>query len=507
MFCQNCKTPFQVVPIPEGKQKFCKKCGHFIYKKENNSIIIFHVDEVSNETSDEVELRESINREKELRNKEQLERKQKEEEFRLRVQQERLLIQKEEQRIKEEQEKLFQLQLEEQNKIQKEKEIQEKLLQLEAENAAKIRLEKIEQERLFQIKQEEQTKIQVEKQEREKNLQQELETQRNILKQKEEQEKLLQLELDKQKSLREKLLLEQLEKEKEEIQRIEKVLKEREEKIRLENERIENEKTKLAVAETERLKKEQQFKLEKEKETARINLHAEQKPNRTILVQPNKNNWKKYALPLVAGILITLTFMFLKNKISSFSNSIKSKTVLASADTNASQIDQTYNLDTALLDQLKTNLIGREILSWNTIKQEDLKNITILSGTKSQDNTLYNVAVNLEDKSKTKAVAELSMYYNKIILENIETSKITYNNIAPVNAWFSFAPIENCTISVNTNNNPIQLKFCKDCSITKMVSTKDAPQEIENTSTIFIRSDNKYDAIVEFSYAPIKLNQ
>ena len=40
MFCKNCNTPFEIIPIDEGKSKYCKKCGKLIYKKENDTIHI-----------------------------------------------------------------------------------------------------------------------------------------------------------------------------------------------------------------------------------------------------------------------------------------------------------------------------------------------------------------------------------------------------------------------------------------------------------------------------------
>ena len=123
MFCKNCNTPFEIIPIDEGKSKYCKKCGKLIYKKENDAILIYQPEIIAAKQDDEeLEIRELIIREKELRYKEQVERKQKEQEFRERLDQIRLLKEKEEQekkrKEKEEQERLFQLQLEEEKRIQ-----------------------------------------------------------------------------------------------------------------------------------------------------------------------------------------------------------------------------------------------------------------------------------------------------------------------------------------------------------------------------------------------------
>jgi len=441
MFCSYCNTPFEILPIAEGKNKYCKKCGHLIYKKENNSIII-HAAELIVKPDEELELRERINREKEIRYKEQLERKQKEQEHRVRLEQERSLKEQEEQKRKQQ--------------------------------------EKEELERLFQLQ---------------------LEQQKNLQKEKEDQERLLQVQLEAEKNLKEQVLQEQLASEKQERLRLELELADREQKIKTEKDNLEKVK---AAAERERFEKEKQ--LIAEKESVRIQLPSGNEKSKTILIQPTYNNWSRYALPLLAGVLLTLTFFYFKDKISAISKSVKTNKVLASTDTNTS-IKQILNTDTALLDQLRTNLIGKEILSWKTIKPNEITSLTILSANNQEDAHQYSVSVDLDDNSNTKATAELDLSYNKIILDKVETTKIIYKNIAPVNAWFSFEPIANCTISINTNNNPIQLKFCDDCSITKIVSTANSPQQIESASNIYIKSDNKYEAVVEFSYVPIHTNQ
>jgi len=436
MFCSYCNTPFEILPIAEGKNKYCKKCGHLIYKKENNSIII-HAAELIVKPDEELELRERINREKEIRYKEQLERKQKEQEHRVRLEQERSLKEQEEQKRKQE--------------------------------------EKEELERLFQLQ---------------------LEQQKNLQKEKKEQERLLQVQLEAEKNLKEQVLQEQLASEKQERLRLELELADREQKIKTEKDNLERVK---AAAEKEK-------QLISEKESVRIQLPSGNEKSKTILIQPTYNNWSRYALPLLAGVLLTLTFFYFKDKISAISKSVKTNKVLASTDTNTS-IKQLLNTDTTLLDQLRTNLIGKEILSWKTIKPNEITSLIILSANNQEDAHQYSVSIDLDDNSNTKATAELDLSYNKIILDKVETTKIIYKNIAPVNAWFSFEPISNCTISINTNNNPIQLKFCDDCSITKIVSTANSPQQIESAYNIYIKSDNKYEAVVEFSYVPIHTNQ
>ena len=100
MLCSRCNTPFDILPIEEGKSKYCRNCGTLIYRKENNSIIIYNPEEAPAKQEEELDLRERIIREKEIRYKEQLERKEKEKEFREKLEQERLLRDKEEQQRK-----------------------------------------------------------------------------------------------------------------------------------------------------------------------------------------------------------------------------------------------------------------------------------------------------------------------------------------------------------------------------------------------------------------------
>jgi hypothetical protein len=143
------------------------------------------------------------------------------------------------------------------------------------------------------------------------------------------------------------------------------------------------------------------------------------------------------------------------------SHTIADSTVIATT-TNISETDS------ALIEQIKSDLIGKEVLSWNAIKPKEIKELTISSVSEIDKNSNYIIAVQLDDNAGTKAITELLLSYNKIILANVTTTKITYKNTAPTNAWFSFEPIANCRILVNTNNNPIQLKTCDNCEVQKI---------------------------------------
>ena len=479
MFCKNCNTPFEIIPIDEGKSKYCKKCGKLIYKKENDAILIYQPEIMATKQDDEeLEIRELIIREKELRYKEQVERKQKEQEFRERLDQIRLLKEKEEQekkrKEKEEQERLFQLQLEE------EKRIQDNLIKTQLENE-RLERERLEKELLVQeqIKQQQAERERIEK---EVKLQEKL-------KNEQQQREQLEKELQHQAQLKQ----EQLAKEKQEREALQLAF---EQKLKLEKEKLEQERIEL-------IKKEKEFF--QNKETAQLLFASEQTATKNVLtknIQSPVNRRIKYIALLFAGIFLATAFMYLKNKISILSKKKTNTISLASVDSNAATNNFDYNSDTVLLEQLRTNLIDRDILSWNKIKENDIKNITILSANENDVNSQYRIAVNLAD-GITKATAELNLSYNKIILNKIETTKITYTNIAPINAWFCFEPVPACSISVNTFNNPIQLKTCATCKPTSITSTDQSALSVENTEHIYIKSGNSKNESVEFTYTPI----
>ncbi|MBK8352527.1 MAG: hypothetical protein IPL21_12855 [Saprospirales bacterium] len=86
----------------------------------------------------------------------------------------------------------------------------------------------------------------------------------------------------------------------------------------------------------------------------------------------------------------------------------------------------TNTTDTALIDQLKADLIGKEVLSWNAIKSKEIKELAISSVSELDNSSNYIVIVQLDDNAGTKAISELKLSYNKIILTNVSTNKITY---------------------------------------------------------------------------------
>ena len=465
MYCSHCNTPFTIVSIEEGKSKFCENCGEVIYKNENGVIVTFQPEEVLVKQDNEQELRERINREKETRFKEQLERKEKEKEFRERLELERQIQEQEElerkRKEKEEQERLFLLQLEE------EKRLKERLLQIQQEKD-RLELERYEHELV----------------EREQKLREQ------IVKEEEEKIKLAVAE-------KELVYLQQLEAEKKKRERLE--------NERLERERLERDllvskaaATTTQVSEVHETAKEEikPIKLA----TTATTLFTEVEQPVVVTEASSKKRWFVFIAFLVAAGLLTL--FLIRDKLPFVAK--KSDAVATATATPFSEIDvAAKSNDSLFMQQLKTDLNGKEVLSWNPVKPEEISALTLISGKENGQQTIYEAVLHLEDNTATKAKATIFLNYTNAVLTSVETAKITYVNIAPVRAWFSFAPVPNCSISVNTNNNPIQLKTCDSCAVRKLVSDNNNPVVIDNAEQISIKSDNKYDALIEFTYVPL----
>ena len=523
MYCSHCNTPFTIVSIEEGKSKFCENCGEVIYKNENGVIVTFQPEEVLVKQDNEQELRERINREKETRFKEQLERKEKEKEFRERLELERQIQEQEElerkRKEKEEQERLFLLQLEE------EKRLKERLLQIQQEKD-RLELERYEHELVEreqklreQIVKEEEEKIKLAVAEKELVYLQQLEAEKkkrerleNELAQFEKQRAALEEKLALEKKhfeLSEKVRLAQ---EQERLSFLEKERKIKENLLlaQLENERLERERlerdllvskaaaTTTQVSEVHEIVKEEikPIKLA----TTATTLFTEVEQPVVVTEASSKKRWFVFIAFLVAAGLLTL--FLIRDKLPFVAK--KSDAVATATATPFSEIDvAAKSTDSLFMQQLKTDLNGKEVLSWNPVKPEEITELTLISGKENGQQTIYEAVLHLEDNTATKAKATIFLNYTNAVLTSVETAKITYVNIAPVRAWFSFAPVPDCSISVNTNNNPIQLKTCDSCAVRKLVSDNNNPLVIDNAQQISIKSDNKYDAQIEFTYVPL----
>ncbi len=442
MFCSNCGTQYDIVPIENGKSKFCRNCGNLLYKNENGTNIFSQL--VVIPSNDEISKQQEIEAEK-LRQVEILKQKQKEADL-------------EQQRL---------LEIQRQKDIALEKQRQLELQQKEA--AEKDRLRQLEILKQQQEEFEKQKAAALEKQKQEEILK----NQAAILAEKNRKEKEIELQKQKEIEEREAKKLDELNKQEEaEIE------KKRQEQINVEISKSSN-----------------VLNAESESDNVSASIKTEEKKSKKALY---------FIVPiLLIAVICSIAYFVFPEKIKSLFNS----SPIATTDSSSVASTKTITIntkDTALIEQIKADLIGKEVLSWNAIKPNEIKELTILSVTEIDKNSNYVVTVQLDDNAGTKAITELKLSYNKIILDNITTNKITYKNTAPTNAWFSFEPILNCSILVNTNNNPIQLKTCENCPIQKINTTaENALKLATQPTTIFISSDTKYEAEIDFTYIPL----
>lgn len=449
MFCNNCGTEFEVTKIDNGKNRFCRSCGSLLYKNQNGQLIDSEGKPFINAAIDKNVEKLSID-----------------EEHQKLLEQERL--------IKERQNQLLNQKREQELREQKERErIEQELLQ------------KARQEQLIKDQQEQEGK-EAERKEKERLLQ--------LQREQEEKERLLREKIEKE--IREKIQREQAEKE-----RLERELKEKLERERIERELREAEEKKKAaqlLVEKEAAEKRQAEQSELEKAATAATLQTE---------QPSGGTFRKFLLfvllPLLAaGILAGATYLLFPQQIKAALGINVSEAKVAEV-TNTTEDTATDN--TAIIEQLKTALTGKEVLSWGPIKADEIKELTIQSQQAETGNPSYVVELNLDDNAGTKAVAELDVSYTNNTIDKATTNKISYKNTAPVNAWFSFAPLKNCTILVNTNGNPIKLKGCQNCPSVSLNTSAEQPEKLINhPETIFIQSGSATETTVDFTYVPIK---
>ncbi|HUM50356.1 MAG TPA: hypothetical protein PK431_01025 [Chitinophagales bacterium] len=447
MFCNNCGAQYDVLPIENGKSKFCTNCGNLLYKNENGANV-FNNTTISTQNVD-IQKRQDA----------EMERQKQEQIFKHR----QLEIQQKQQEAELEQQRQFE--------IKRQKDLEDEKQRLhELEQQKQAALERKQQEELL------------------KQRQLELEKQKQA-----ELEKIREEEILKQQAA---FLAEKVSKEKELALQKQKEIEEREAKKH-------EELNKQKEAEIERKRQEQiEANILKSSDASNASNEIENE-NKSVKTEEKKSNKTLYfIIPiLLLAIISALSYFIFPEKIKALfgsSHTIADSTVIATT-TNISETDS------ALIEQIKSDLIGKEVLSWNAIKPKEIKELTISSVSEIDKNSNYIIAVQLDDNAGTKAITELLLSYNKIILANVTTTKITYKNTAPTNAWFSFEPIANCRILVNTNNNPIQLKTCDNCEVQKInTNAENALKLVTQPTKIFISSDTKSDAEVDFTYIPTK---
>lgn len=447
MHCTNCNTEYEITPLEKGKSRFCRSCGTLLYKNEDGNL-----DFSANLAPPIPPIPNQVNKTPDP------------------IEQERLEIE----RLEKEQQAL-----EDQKRILREK--QEILLREKQER------ERIERERLEAIrKQQERERQEAERKEKERLLQ--------LQREQEEKERLLREKIEKE--IREKIQREQAEKE-----RLERELKEKLERERIERELREAEEKKKAaqlLVEKEAAERRQAEQSELEKAATAATLQTE---------QLSGGAFRKFLLfvllPLLAaGILAGATYLLFPQQIKAALGITASE---AKTTETVSTPENTTSDNSAIIEQLKTALTGKEVLSWGPIKSEEIKELTIQSQQAENGNPSYVVELNLDDNAGTKAAAELDVSYTNNTIDKATTNKISYKNTAPVNAWFSFAPLKNCTILVNTNGNPIKLKGCQNCPSVSLNTSAEQPEKLINhPETIFIQSGSATETTVDFTYVPVK---
>ena len=121
MFCNNCGTQYDVIPVETGKNKFCRSCGIVLYKNENGKMVF-------NAEPENIDLLKQQEAEKERLKQEQI----------LKQRQQEIQLQKDA----------------EAEKIRQEQIIKQRQLEIQRENeleAQRQHLAKIEQQRQLEL--------------------------------------------------------------------------------------------------------------------------------------------------------------------------------------------------------------------------------------------------------------------------------------------------------------------------------------------------------------------
>lgn len=484
MFCNNCKTPFDLVAIDTGKSKFCRSCGSVLYRNINGTIVF---EAGSPATTNTFDLQKNTDANAERQRQEMILKQRQAE-----IEQQR---QADAGRLKQEQ-------------LTRQRE--EELERQKQADAERLRQEQLIAQRNAEIEKQKQAELQRQQQiEAERKRQEEIEKQKQIEQQRkrEEEERIKQAELEKQRlaALQRQQEIEAEKKRQEEAdkKRVDELVKQHLLELEQQRKREEEERMKLAEAEKEAEIKQQQEaeKKRQEEEALKQQIAEEQRKQEE---EENANPKKKsrrilyFAIPLlITGAAVLLTYLFYPEKIKALLPASSAKTDTLVADV------QTLNSDVKLTEHFKNSLSGKDILSWQGIKPDEIKSVNIKSETETAGNSSYIIDVRLEDNGGTKADAELQLNYNGIVLADVITKKITYYNTAPVNAWFSFKPVPDCNIFINTGDKSIQLKSCENCSIKKLKTPVEQDYQLDmSPDTIFVTSEENQPAEVAFIYIP-----
>jgi hypothetical protein len=443
MICNNCKTHFDLVTIDAGKSKFCRNCGSVLYKNLNGTIVF--------ESGVPV-----VDNQFDLQKKADAER----------LRQEIVLKQR-------------QLEIEQLKKVEADRIKQEQLLLQRQAEIDRENEKEAERQRFAKIEQQ----IEQEKQQQAEKLRQELlikERQLELQRQREaeesrmaEIEKLKAIELEKQQQI---------------------LLQKQAEQVRLDKELKELELKKQKELELEQLREKEQIIIEQTKKEIReekenLTQHPKETDNEDNI---QKSNWWKYLLVAMIALILGAGGYFLFDKF-----------VLHKKDTSKTTANEIKPEVVQLLtaEKIKRDIINKEIIGWGKVENNDITSILTEKQARN-DSAICTSTLSLV-KNNVKSKAEVTVYYADTVAINITTNKITYQNTAPAMSWFNFTPVSNCDVFINTNENPVQLKTCENCEVIKLnTNTKTIHKLVTNPISIFISSDNKFDAVVDFIYIP-----
>ncbi len=444
MFCSKCSTFFELTPLDLGKNRFCKNCGNLLYKNVNNELILIN----GNLQQDNNEDAERLKQETALRQQLAALEKQKEEAKRMQEQQ---------------------LALQKQQEIEAERKRQEEILkqrQLEIEAENKRRADEAERKRQEELLIQRQIEIEAEN----KRLAEEAERKR--------QEELLKQQ---QIEAENKRLAEEAES------------KKREELAKIKQKEIddENEEKRLAfLKQQEELTK--NIELDKKVEDDKNISKSISTDNETKETKSGKLKWM---IGLVLAALIGALTFFLMDK---FVLSKEKNSDTASAEIQTTVADSLFSPD-----KLKSDILNKEIVGWGKIEANHIQSI-IYKISSVADTNFIIANLDLSDQ-QTTAKAALNLKYIGSNFISLATENISFMNTAPAGKWFTFSPLANCAVTVNTNNETIKFKNCENCEV-KIITSNSSNVEILTAlgDKLFIQSDTNKDVQVEFNYTPNK---
>lgn len=203
----------------------------------------------------------------------------------------------------------------------------------------------------------------------------------------------------------------------------------------------------------------------------------------------------KWIIGLVLAALIGALTYFLIDK---FVFSKQKNADAAKAETQTTVADSLFSPD-----KLKSDILNKEILGWGKIEANQIQSIVYKISSVADTNFIM-ANLDLSDR-QTTAKAALSLKYIGSNFISLATENISFMNMALAGKWFTFAPLANCAVTVNTNNEPMKFKNCENCEV-KIITSNSSNVETLTAlgDKLFIQSGTNTDVQVEFNYTPNK---